>query len=331
VGCALGPTSVQQPGGAATGRDGATASSPDGWTALRERATRWRRRLAGPDAHVPAGRARHVFVLSGGANRGVLQVGMLRAVLERGIVPDAVVGCSAGAMNGAWICAHPNPEGIDELADIWASLRSEVIFPGGTLARTWNVIRRGNHLVPNSGLAGLVARTAAPTFADLSVPLRVVATDFGTGEEVVFASGPLPPALLASASLPGLFPPVEHAGRVLVDGAVVDTVPLSHALAGPPSTIWIFDVSGAIQPRSIRNPLDSVMHAFAISRKQRYLIERDQAAPHFDIVELPVAHDDRSIFDMGGAETLVDEAHAVTARFLDQREHAATLRAPRRR
>jgi NTE family protein len=330
VGCALGPTSVQQPGGSATGRDGAPASAPEAWAALRARAVRWRRRLAGPDAQDRDGRERHVFVLSGGANRGVLQVGMLRAVLERGIVPDVVIGCSAGAMNGAWVCAHPHAGAIDELAAIWASLRSDVIFPGGTLARTWNVIRRGNHLVPNTGMASLVARTAAPTFADLTVPLRVVATDFGTGEEVVFASGPLPPALLASASLPGLFPPVEHAGRVLVDGAVVDTVPLSHALAGPPATIWIFDVSGAIQPRTIRNPLDSVMHAFAISRKQRYLIERDQAPAHFDIVELPVAHDDRSIFDMAGAETLVDEAHAVAARFLDQREHVVSLRKPRR-
>jgi NTE family protein len=319
----MGPTSVRRDPPAATTHD---AGRPDAWTALRARALRWRSRLA-PPPPAPADdgrRNRHVFVLSGGANRGVLQVGMLRAVLERGIVPDAVVGCSAGAMNGAWVCAHPDADGMDGLAEIWASLRTDVVFPGGALARTWNVIRRGTHLVPNTGLAALVAQTAAPTFADLRVPLRVVATDFRSGEEVVFASGPLHPALLASASLPGLFPPVEHAGRVLVDGAVVDTVPLSHALAGPPSTVWVFDVSGAIQPRTIRNPLDSVMHAFAISRKQRYLIERDQAAPSFDIVELPVAHDDRSIFDMGGAETLVDEAHAVTARYLDERDRTRT-------
>ena len=61
----------------------------------------------------------------------------------------------------------------------------------------------------------------------------MIATDLDTGEEVVLARGPLKPALLASTALPGVFPIVHHDGRRLVDGGVVDNVPLSHALAGP--------------------------------------------------------------------------------------------------
>ena len=65
------------------------------------------------------------------------------------------------------------------------------------------------------------------------IPLRVVAADLDTGDEVVFARGPLQPALLASAALPGSIPPIRHDGRTLVDGAVVDTVPLWHTWPGP--------------------------------------------------------------------------------------------------
>ena len=177
---------------------------------------------------------RTAFVLAGGGNQAVCQVGMLKALLERGIVPDVLIGTSAGACNASVIATMPNLAGVQRLEETWHSLRGDVVFPGGRLSRAWNLLTRDDHLFENDGLRALIANGSTPaTFSELRVPLRVVACDLDTGEEVVFAAGPLEPALLASTALPGLFPPIRYDGRVLVDGAVVDTVPLSHALAGP--------------------------------------------------------------------------------------------------
>src|SRR4051812_2552398 len=128
---------------------------------------------------------RTAFVLSGGGNQGVSQVGMLRALLERGIIPDVIVGASAGALNGAAIAYAPNLTGVAQLEAVWTSLTANDIFPGGRLSRAWNVVRRGTHLFGREGLESLVDQASpARSFNDLSIPLRVIATDLDTGEEV---------------------------------------------------------------------------------------------------------------------------------------------------
>src|SRR5260370_42298903 len=86
------------------------------------------------------------FVLSGGGSQGVSQVGMLRARLERGYTPDVVIGTSSGALNSAAIARSPTLETVDGLEEIWGSLTADRIFPGGTLKRAWNVLRRDDHL-----------------------------------------------------------------------------------------------------------------------------------------------------------------------------------------
>ena len=172
---------------------------------------------------------------------------MLRALLERDIVPDVVIGTSAGALNGAGICYAPNLTGVAQLAAVWEQLRSDHVFPGGKIHRAWNVVRRGTHLFESAGLEALIQHsTPARSFSDLEIPLRVIATDLDTGEEVVLVRGPLKPALLASTALPGVFPIVHHDGRRLVDGGVVDNVPLSHALAGPVDRVFVLNVSSGI-------------------------------------------------------------------------------------
>ena len=162
---------------------------------------------AGRTAPRPPEAPRTAFVLSGGGNQGVSQVGMLRALLERDIVPDVVIGTSAGALNGAAVCYAPNLTGVAQLAAVWEQLRSDHVFPGGKIHRAWNVVRRGTHLFESEGLEALIQHsTPARSFSDLEIPLRVIATDLDTGEEVVLARGPLKPALLASTALPGRVP-----------------------------------------------------------------------------------------------------------------------------
>jgi NTE family protein len=260
------------------------------------------------------------FVLSGGGNHGCAQVGMLRALLERGVLPDVVIGTSAGALNGSGVAANPSLRGVEHLATVWSALRTEHIFPGGRFGRAWSLLSGGDHLYSNAGLAGLIDQMApASKFSELLVPLRVIACDLATGEEVVLASGALKPALLASAALPGSFPPVLHDHRTLVDGGVVDNVPLSHALAGPVDRIYVLNVSGGVADAPVRNPLDVVLRAFAIARNQRFERELTNATPSVEIVVLPRPADGRSPFDFSGAETIIDEAHILAGRFLDAR------------
>jgi NTE family protein len=265
-------------------------------------------------------RVRVAFVLSGGGNHGSAQVGMLRALIERGIFPDVIVGTSAGALNGSGVAANPTPSGVDHLSGIWGSLRTEHIFPGGRLGRAWSLLSGGDHLYSNQGLAGLIDRMSpCAWFDELVVPLRVITTDLATGEEVVIASGPLKPALLASSALPGSFPPVTHDHRTLVDGGVVDNVPLSHALAGPVDRVYVLNVSGGVADSPVRNPLDVVLRAFAIARNLRFERELAAAPPSIEVVVLPRPADGRSPFDFSGADTIIDEAHALAGRFLDAR------------
>jgi NTE family protein len=264
-------------------------------------------------------RPRTAFVLSGGGNQGVSQVGMLRALIERGIVPDVVVGTSAGALNGAAIAYAPNLTGVARLDAVWASLTAAEIFPGGRLSRAWNVVRRGTHLFGHEGLRALIERaTPARTFADLALPLRVVATDLDTGEEVVLASGPLAPALLASAALPGVFPIVHHGGRRLVDGGVVNSVPLWHALSGPVDRVYVLNVSAGPADRVERSPLDVVMTSFSHARGQRFELELRHAPAAVEIVVLPRPRDPRDLFDFSGARELADEAYRLACEALDR-------------
>ena len=268
----------------------------------------------------PESALKTAFVLSGGGNHGSAQVGMLRALFERGITPDVVVGTSAGALNGSAVAANPGLSGVDHLATVWSALRTEHIFPGGRFGRAWSLLSGGDHLYSNAGLGGLIDQMApASKFSELVIPLRVIACDLATGEEVVLASGPLKPALLASAALPGSFPPVLHDHRTLVDGGVVDNVPLSHALAGPVDRIYVLNVSGGVADAPVRNPLDVVLRAFAIARNQRFERELGLAPSHVEIVVLPRPADGRSPFDFSGAETIIDEAHILAGRFLDAR------------
>jgi NTE family protein len=261
------------------------------------------------------------FVLSGGGNYGVSQVGMLRALLERGISPDVVIGTSAGALNGAAVASSPTLEKVEHLAEVWSGLTGDTVFPAGAIRRAWNILRRDDHLIPNHGLEAVIER-ADPglTFADLQVPLRIVTTDLITGDEIVIVSGPVAPALLASAALPGIFPPVHLNGHVLVDGAVVNLVPISHALAGPIDRIFVLDVSDPIGEKQIRSPLDVVVRAFAISRDMRFDLELQWIPKDIEVVIFPAPEDDRDLFDFSGGRELIDAAHELALNTLDDLE-----------
>ena len=172
------------------------------------------------------------FVLSGGASLGAIQVGMLRALYERGIRPDLIVGTSAGALNGAYIASRPQASATAEgLARIWRELRRGQVFPVNPLTGLLGFLGARDHLVPESGLRRLIERhVECQELEEMPIPLHVVSVDVVTGQELRLSHGPVLDAVLASAAVPGVLQPVSWEDRALMDGGVANNTPISHAV-----------------------------------------------------------------------------------------------------
>lgn len=161
------------------------------------------------------------LVLSGGGFLGSIQVGCLEALLKAGILPDLVVGTSVGALNGALFASEPTLNSIEELKRIWLLPKTTNLLGEANLMVALRVILGSQHIFSGEGLRTLIAaKPGIVGFEQLALPLFVVATELETGRKVVFSSGPLSPALLASTAVPGVLPSVRINGKEYVDGAV---------------------------------------------------------------------------------------------------------------
>lgn len=189
------------------------------------------------------------FVLSGGGNRGPLQVGALRALLEAGIAPDFLVGTSAGALNAVAFAADPTPEGLERLAAAWLRVRRSDIYPGNLLTIVWRLVTGRDSLFDSAGMRRVLQANLPPrvrTFGDLQRPCYVTAADLRTQRLILFGEDPATPLLepvLASASVPVIHPPVRFRGMQLVDGGVVAVVPITIALEKGAEELYILDLS----------------------------------------------------------------------------------------
>ncbi|TAH67456.1 MAG: phospholipase [Rhodopseudomonas palustris] len=162
------------------------------------------------------------LALGGGAARGFAHIGILRTLLAAGIVPDVVVGTSIGAVvGGSYAAGH-----LDALEDWARSLQPRNIF--GYL----DIRLNGSGLIGGEKLATQLENTIGPVqIADLPVKFASVATEVRTGHEIWLTQGRLVEAIRASYALPGIFAPVLVGDRWLVDGALVNPVPVSAARA----------------------------------------------------------------------------------------------------
>lgn len=158
------------------------------------------------------------LALGGGAARGWAHIGVLRAFDEAGIQIDMIAGTSIGALVGGCYLAGR----LDELEDFARSLTPRRMFG------FFDLSFRGNGLLGGMRLdAKMREHLENVTFEELAKPFICVATEIGTGHEIWLSSGNLVSAMRASYALPGVFEPVECNGRVLIDGAMVNPVPVS--------------------------------------------------------------------------------------------------------
>lgn len=214
---------------------------------------------------------RNVFVLSGGGSRGAAQIGMLRGLLGAGIVPDAIVGASVGALNGCCVAASPTLDRVEELADAWMQM-SEKSLIGSRRSAALNVVRRRPYLFGSARLRDLIAAwVPAERLEDLEVPVRVATTDLGTGRSVHHDSGPVLDLLAASTALPALLPPVTLDGRVHVDAGVSENLPVSATadMVRRGDRVWLLDVTKHNTSRGLHSPLHVLVAALAGSITNR--------------------------------------------------------------
>lgn len=262
------------------------------------------------------------FVLSSGANLGAAQVGMLQALIEHDITPDVVIGCSVGAINGAGLADDPTRAGVARLAHVWSTTDGGHVMPRRRVPPVLALWRRGQAIHPGTGLEHLVRRSlTAATFGELQVPFHCVATDVANGKERWFDDGPLVEAVLASAAMPAMFPPVEIDGRQYIDGAVLHDVPVRRAAEQGARTIYVLEVgllSRAARPEPSR-PLDMAIRAYWLARRDRYQRELDALPDHFAVHHMPAgtAHDLPLRDFAHGAELIRAAYHASTA-YLDE-------------
>jgi NTE family protein len=223
---------------------------------------------------VPANPVRLALVLGGGGARGMAHVGVLEEFERAGIPIDIIVGCSAGSIVGALYADNPNARYVKKALEPlrkWDILDISVIYA-----------RYG--FVQGRSLRRFLRNTLrSQYFSQLKIPLYIVATDLYAGELVCIGTGPIIPAVHASAAVPFVFAPVSLYGRVLVDGGVVDPIPVSTAKKFGADLVIAVDLSELL-PKTCPTNLFEVASR---SAEIKFLLQSESCVQGADIVIRP--------------------------------------------
>ncbi len=236
------------------------------------------RELSGRPASAPEARVPGIgLALGGGFARGIAHIGVLKVLEEENIPIQCVAGTSVGALIGAAYCSGLSIQECEEFA-------ARVRFKH--FAR-WTLSRFG--FASNQRMIGFLnSLLKVKTFEDLRIPLAVTATDFSTGEGVVFHSGPLVDPVRASCAYPGMFLPVKIGGRLLVDGMLaypVPTAPLREMGAGRVLAVSLKGKwTNGDNPRHV---FEVIGQCFAIAQE----MNSSQWKPAADLVIEPDVHE----------------------------------------
>jgi NTE family protein len=271
------------------------------------------------------------LALSGGGARGIAHIGALRALEEDGIPVDAIAANSMGAIVGGIYATGKNAAELEAIVRSmdWASL-----FSGRPDRRTLPVGRREDRYASTAGVSfdwktlklpgGLLAEhrvnrfliehlsppgfSVGGDFDRLPIPFRAIAADLANGEPVVMANGDLARAVRASMSIPLVFPPVEWGGRRLVDGLVVDNLPIDVAKTLDPQVLVAVDIgSPPLEPSEYESALGVATQVSDVLTRRRY---RDFEAEADVLVRPDLGK--HSSTDYSGFDDLIAKAYEAT-------------------
>ncbi|MFI8740359.1 patatin-like phospholipase family protein [Stutzerimonas zhaodongensis] len=272
------------------------------------------------------------LVLSGGAARGLAHIGVLKALEEQGVQIDAIAGTSMGAVIGGLYAAGYSVDELEKLAlelD-WQQVlsddppREDIPFRRKQDDRDFLVKRKlsfrddGSLGLPLGVIQGqnlalllerlLVHASDIRDFDRLPIPFRAVATDIANDKKVIFRSGHLPQAIRASMSIPAVFAPVEIDGRLLVDGGMVDNVPMDVARDMGVDRLIVVDIGTPLLPREqLLTVVDVLNQSITMMTRRNSEAQLATLRPE-DLLVQPMLAAFGST-DFGRAEQLIDAGY----------------------
>ena len=267
------------------------------------------------------------FVFAGGGSLGAIEVGMLRELLDWGVRPDCVIGASAGAINAAYFAGRPDAEGVAMLELLWCRIRRRDIMPLSMFGLFEMILRRRSHLVEAKALRILLENNLPyERVEQATIPLHIVATNMLSGNEVVLSSGPVVDAVLASAAIPGVFPPIRIDGVDLVDGGVANNTPISVAVGLGATRIIVLPAGFACAlQKPPANAIAQAIHALTLIIARQLVRDLAFYSSRAEIfVVPPLCPLDVSPYDYTQCERLIERAAGQTRTWLNDGglEHA---------
>ncbi|MDR2426752.1 MAG: patatin-like phospholipase family protein [Endomicrobium sp.] len=247
-------------------------------------------------------RPKTALVLGGGGARGFSHIGVFRVFEEEKIPVDLVVGTSVGSIIGAFYCAGISMDKVEELAkDIsWKSVSN---FSATSIIS----MLLSEELLSNAQIENFLKENIGDLrFEQLKIPLVCVSTDLHTGERVLLKNGSVAFAARASSTLPGFFKPVEYKQRYLVDGGLVDNVPVGVAKLFDPDVIIAVPVSADITKNTTTNVFTTLMQAIYI---QGRTLDRENLSLSDAIIRPDVG--EMLATDLGHAYQSIDKGFAA--------------------
>jgi NTE family protein len=266
------------------------------------------------------------FVLGGGGVLGAVEVGMLRALLERGITPDLVLGTSVGALNGAMVASDPTPAVIERLTELWrAAGETRDVYGDHPLRTVRRAVTTRTHIYSNEPLKQrLLDELGEVTFEELPVRFQVCAASIERAAEHWFSTGPVVEAVVASAAVPGLLPPVQIGDQHYLDGGIVNSIPVGRAVHLGATRIFVLQVGRIDRPlKAPTKPWEVARVSFEIARRHRFAREMAELPPDVDAHVLPAAGTsakDDSVFayrDFSTVQERIDATYDASAAYLD--------------
>lgn len=275
------------------------------------------------------------FVLGGGGVLGAVEVGMLRALLERGIRPDLVLGTSIGALNGAFVARDPSPGVVETLTELWrgaAEPQSPQVYGDKPLRTVRRAVSTGTHLWSAKPLTQALREEFGDlAFEDLPVRFQVCAASIERAAEHWFDSGPLVDAVVASAAVPGLLPPARVGDEHFLDGGIVNSIPLGRAVRLGADRVFVLQVGRIDRPLTVpRRPWEVARVSFEIARRHRFHRELDELPDGVEAHVLPArgtsGRDDSLLGtrDFAGVQARIDATYDASVAYLDEHLGPAT-------
>lgn len=267
------------------------------------------------------------FVLGGGGVLGAVEVGMLRALLERDLVPDLVLGTSVGALNGALVATDPTPGVVERLTELWGTAaESRDVYGDHPLRTVHRAVTTRTHIYSAEPLKRRLQEELGDlTFEELPVRFQVCAANIERAAEHWFSTGPVVDAVIASAAVPGLLPPARIGEEHFLDGGIVNSIPLGRAVQLGATRVFVLQVGRIDRPLTApTKPWEVARVSFEIARRHRFARELAELPPGVEAHVLPAAGTstkDDSIFayrDFSSVQRRIDATYEASRAYLDE-------------